>query len=328
MILQQASRPINRRIVFSAAAAFLLIILALTGHQKRETISEFTGKALDSIRRPKHHPPWLLATISPAFSLQRRTLIRNTWQRLYRNDTRFATRFVIANATELWKPLIAAENETYGDIIMLPNVYEGKKEANSIKPMEFFSYLVNTTMEPWSFVSKIDDDSFLEANTFWEKFLRPVYEAEKPAENGTVWGVKKGDIGGYMFPYPGGQFYTLTWDLLQNITTYWNKHGSGDTFDEDALIGALLRDSKAKWNFEILPREGAYNFGGEGKDGPRGKDTAWANKDANLHAGDHGVAVGAFNLHNLKEDDTYLQVAACFDENGLKVSEWANGFVG
>lgn len=139
-------------------------------------------------------------------------------------------------------------------------------------------------------------------------------------------GVKKGDIGGYMFPYPGGQFYTLTWDLLQNITTYWNQHGSGGTFDEDALIGALLRDSGAKWNFEIFPREGAYDFGGEDKDGPRNHETAWAHKEANLHAAKHGVAAGAFNLHNLKEDEDFLKVAACFDENGLKTAEWADTF--
>lgn len=187
MILQQPSRGLNRRVLYSALAAFVLLLLTITGGQKHESISRFTGNAIHSITGPKHHPPWLLATISPAFSLQRRTLIRNTWQRLYRNDTRFATRFVIANATELWRPLIQAENETYGDIIMLPNVFEGKREANSIKPMEFFSYLVNTTAQPWRFVSKVDDDSFLDARAFWNKFLQPVMDRETPSENGTVW---------------------------------------------------------------------------------------------------------------------------------------------
>lgn len=42
-------------------------------------------------------PIWLIATSTPAHSLQRRSIIRATWQDLYRNDTLITTRFILAN---------------------------------------------------------------------------------------------------------------------------------------------------------------------------------------------------------------------------------------
>lgn len=49
--------------------------------------------------------------------------------------------------------------------------------ANTIKPIEFYKHLVHKHEaeggEPRKFISKIDDDSYLDATTFYNEFLLP-----------------------------------------------------------------------------------------------------------------------------------------------------------
>ena len=120
---------------------------------------------------PKAPPVWLIATISPAHSQQRRNIIRATWQSLY-DDPAITTRFVISDPGELWMPLIRHENATYGDLIILSHLEETAHIANTIKTVELFRYLVESGFH-WDFVSKLDDDSFLDVFTFYHSFILP-----------------------------------------------------------------------------------------------------------------------------------------------------------
>jgi hypothetical protein len=269
---------------------------------------------------PRDHlqPVWLIATISAAHSLQRRAIIRNTWQSLYRNDTVFATRFVISNPGDLWAPIIAIENATHGDIIILPHLEEDAHTANTVKTVEFLKYLTSSETK-YAFVSKIDDDSYLDARTFFNNYLQPriAFDAHKtvsetPATNRTIIGRT---LRRNTWTYPGGQFYTMTWDIVTLIATLHNKHPINDEH-EDVLIGRLLHEAGEEWHHVDLPNEVAFDY--QELD-MRGDGTAFAADGADLESWAHGVGPGAINPHKMKGDEEYLKVAACFDERGVVV---------
>lgn len=344
MSAQKTSSPVLWRVVAIATALVLCFLIATaytsSGAQKHLRNS-FTNhpneEAKDDVKAPeaepelseKQGPPWLIATITPVDGLQRRSVIRNTWQKLYANPDQFQARFVVANITYPWGPLIEAENATYGDIISLSNIPEDAGTANSIKTVEFFKYLVHEYGQRFQFVSKIDDDSYLDVPRFWDKYLKHLANGDEEPAN-TAIGRKLNNVGGYNWTFPGGQFYTLTWDMVEVAAEQYEEHGMGPVHHEDALIGWLLDQGGADWHLVQLPSKVAYDFGGGPPNGPRGKDSKhdsdydnpWAPKSADLNAWSHGVGPGSINPHKMKSDYDYLRVAACFDKNGVKVKEW------
>jgi hypothetical protein len=106
-------------------------------------------------------------------AVQRRAIIRATWQRLYRDERLFRTRFVITRPAPDWIQVIAAESEAYGDIIILPHLEENHYVANHAKSIEFFKWLAAQGHD-WQFVSKIDDDCFVDPFAFWTEYLKPL----------------------------------------------------------------------------------------------------------------------------------------------------------
>ncbi|KAE9973080.1 hypothetical protein EG328_004417 [Venturia inaequalis] len=264
-------------------------------------------------------PPWLIATISAAQSVQRRAIIRSTWQTLYKNDTTFTTRFVLSNPGELWAPVIAVENATHGDIIILPDLKEDSHTANTVKSIEFLKYLTagNTA---YDFITKLDDDSYLDAHTFWKNYLQPriAFDAgnahsESPALNRTI--IAR-TLRRSTWTYPGGQFYTMTWDLAVLLSQLHAKHPINDEH-EDVLVGRLLHEAGVEWQHVDLPNEIAFDF--EEKD-LRGDGTAFAKDGADLKGWKHAVGRGSVNPHKMKGDEEYLRVAACFDEEGVAMN--------
>jgi hypothetical protein len=261
-------------------------------------------------------PIWLIATISAAHSLQRRAIIRNTWQSLYKNDTIFTTRFVLSNPGELWSPIIAAENATHGDIIILPHLEEDSHTANTIKSIEFLKYLTSGETK-YDFVSKLDDDSYLDAHTFFQNYLQPriAFDAHKThsessALNGTI--IAR-TLRRSTWTYPGGQFYTMTWDIATLLSQLHTEHPINDEH-EDVLVGRLLYQAGVEWKHSDLPNEVAFDF--EERE-LRGDGSAFAKDGADLGRWKHAVGPKAVNPHKMKGDDEYLKVAACFDGEGV-----------
>jgi hypothetical protein len=254
-------------------------------------------------------PVWLVATISPAFGLQRRSIIRATWQHLYSNPS-FTFRFVISNPGELWMPVIDQENKTYGDLIMLPHLEENGTIANTIKTIEFFRWLAQRG-DTWKYVSKVDDDSFLDAQTFARDWLYPniekysIYNQEQagkhdgsdvPLRRLTV-------IGRHLdeeFVYPGGQFYTVNWELMLALQKLYSENPIRDEF-EDVLIGRLMHEGQLPFDFITLNNTQAFDYN-EG--------------DGNPNAWSHNLSLPAVNPHKMKNDEVYLKVALRYDSNG------------
>jgi hypothetical protein len=266
-------------------------------------------------------PIWLIATISPAHSIQRRSIIRNTWQRLYKNDSIITTRFVISNPGSLWLPVIEAENATYGDIIMLSHLDESAQIANTVKSVEFLKYLT-TQPQKYAFVTKLDDDSFLDSKTFHEQYLHPRITASlysNPTREPSVSSPMNRTIlartlhrGKYS--YPGGQFYTMTWDLVSLLSRLHDANRITDEH-EDVMIGRLLFEAGEQWEHVDLPNPVSFDYGDRGT---LEDSSAWASDDVDLEKWVHPVGKGAINPHKMRDDETYLKVAACFYEGGLR----------
>lgn len=277
---------------------------------------------------PKHEPTWLIATISAYSSQRRRNIIRATWQSLYPNPA-FSTRFVIAKPSALWHPLIKHENDTYGDLIILEHLEESAKIANTIKSVEFLKHVAAapTAETPWEFVSKIDDDSFLSAERFYREFILPRLPSHRKTaaapddhnnnhndddnhddtdnnnNNGTLIARRllRPDR---PFSTPGGQFYTLSINLVRLIASTHHKTPISD-LPEDVLVGKLLYDANAQFEFVELDDERAFDVSDEL--GRLSKEKV-----------DLGPMDGrALNPHKMKDDEMYLRVAALFGKEGF-----------
>lgn len=249
-------------------------------------------------------------------------IIRGTWQRLYHDPTRFATRFVISDATEQWRSVIEAENATYGDLIMLSHLDESREVANSIKTAEFFKYL-QLQGQRWEFVTKMDDDSFIDAKAFFDHYLMP--RLGRGSSGSTVIARTLGKSEEYPFKYPGGQFYTMTWDAVEVIASAYTRNPQlpDGVADEDVLAGYFLARSGLNITFVDMPNNVAFDYTQGGRNGAQNESTAWARDGADLMAWDHAIGPGSLQPHKMKSDKDYLQVSACFDANGLKTAQQA-----
>lgn len=221
------------------------------------------------------------------------------------------TRFVLAEPGPLWASVVAAENETYGDIIILNGLPEDRHTANTIKTMEFFKWLVMGGHQ-YTFVTKLDDDSFLNARQFMNNYLEPMVKGSANAAKARKLIGRKLEKEG--FQYPGGQFYTATWDMVELLASLQSKYFIDDR-DEDVLIGELLFRAKQYWELTELGNKVAFDYD---QNDARNATTAWAKDGSDQEAWTHAVGRDAINPHKIKDDDTYLRVADCFNENGVK----------
>jgi hypothetical protein len=304
-------------ILIASACFFTLLLL---GNSLLEEPYRPAVKIHDILKSPTA-PVWLIATISPAHSIQRRSIIRNTWQRLYKNDSITMTRFVIANPGPLWLPVIEAENSTYGDIIMLSHLNESAQIANTVKSVEFLKHLT-THSQTYAFVTKLDDDSFLDSKTFYEQYLHPRITAPPYSNtdreslvfspmNRTILArtLHRG-----RYSYPGGQFYTMTWDLVSLLSRLHDENPITDEH-EDVMVGRLLFEAGEKWEHVDLPNPVSFDYSDRGT---LEDASAWASDGVDLEKWNHPVGKGAINPHKMRDDETYLNVAACFYEGGLR----------
>ena len=246
-----------------------------------------------------HEPSWLLATIVGAQNQQRRNIIRTSWQRVFASP-KYDFRFIIADLdNDLWTPFLQAENDTYGDLIRLDGLPEDRYTANTIKTMEFITALTTGKFpgippgKRYDWVSKVDDDTFLDPNAFHAEFL-----AQQPVNEMTLVGMLyEGWQSGRNYSYPSGRFYTLSWPLAAKLGSLYaanpivNEH-------EDALVGRILYEGNQDYNFIGFPYERAPNLGDGGPN-----NVAFINATTYI-------------MHNMKEDEEYLQVASLFDRRG------------
>lgn len=301
---------------------FLIVVLALafsvlSFHALYYGVSDTSSSLLsytssaNPFRSSAARDSWLILTMVRANHYQRRHIMRNTWQKLYGGRGLFDAKFVIADPGSYWRALIEQENATYGDIIMLEHEHETKKWAGTVKTMEAFRHVVENSAKPYTFVSKLDEDSFLDARTFHDVWLAP------RVVNGTVPGTYIGRKRQYAYPFKfaDGQFYTLSWDLVTRILELWDANPIDDEH-EDVLNARLLYEAEIRYNITTLPPRAAFDYDREGE---AGDGTAWANP---LHfvdtdSGSHAIAAGSVIPAGLDDDGLYLAVAGCYDEDGI-----------
>lgn len=257
--------------------------------------------------------PWLAAVMSAAHDVQRRMIIRSTWMRLYR-DIPFDKRFIVSNPGPNWIDIVAMENRTFGDIIVLDHLHEDHITANTVKTLELYKWLIANNRR-YKFVSKVDTDLWLNAREFWDRYLVPkLFDAtylDKTAADLTI-------IGQLYYnkhlTFPHGALYTVTWDVLELLVELQNELQI--IAPEDMAIGLLMRKGKRVIDFIHLSGEEKFDYA----DGDaRGDGTAWARKNT-WHEGSKHALYGEniIAVHQLKENDLWFKVAKCFDEGGVK----------
>lgn len=210
-------------------------------------------------------------------------------------------RFFVGHVDPRYERFIQHENSLHGDIISLPWVDDTSAAVvNSIKPAECFEYLVQNDMYH-TFVSKLDDDAFLNVPGFWHDYLSPRLQTP-----GGSYLIARNDTQGVRRPYvvPGGQFYTLTWDLVQALVDEYPRHPRLEYMEAGPHTGFLLAQSGSDFEFVQLDNDVAFDYDARGRD-PR----AWS----------HRVMEGAINPHRMQWDEEYLEVASYFDEQGLNM---------
>ena len=310
----------SSRVVFSFGgfvAAFIVIVIFIFRPQRFPLPSSLSR--LQGEQQIPSQPQWLIATMCAAQSQARRNIIRQTWQTLYRNP-QYTTRFVLSGYDDIWDPLIQKENETHGDIITLKNLDPRPSMATMIKPEELFKYLV-TSGEKYAWVSKLDDDAFLLADTFNTEFLSSITTTSSTSTTlknnnpSTLIAVKTRNPTYSEFDWPGGAFYTLSWPLIEQIVTiHESPAGQADiTTPEDVRIGKYLYDAKVDFDYIDLQNERNETLIEIPVSGARLP---------------HKITKRAIVVHFLKSDETYLRVAGLFGKrgyNGGSLEDWTEG---
>ncbi len=225
---------------------------------------------------------------------------------------------MIAKPSPLWQPLISHENDTYGDLIVLEELEESAEIANTIKSLEFLKHLLAESKIPgasttWKFISKIDDDSFLSAERFYQEFLLPrmhhyqqQQQQQKRVDNdddGTLI-ARRLTRSDRNFTTPGGQFYTLSWDLARLVAETHTRNPITD-LPEDVLIGRLLYEADARFDFVELDDTQAFDVSDDLKRLSKEKEDLGP------------MDADAINPHKMKDDETYLRVADLFGKDGF-----------
>ncbi|KAK1707305.1 LOW QUALITY PROTEIN: hypothetical protein BDP67DRAFT_547566 [Colletotrichum lupini] len=285
------SRCIQRRF-FRVFAICFILFLGVTFHLTHDT------------QRSTHHEPFKAPITkpivhgNPIFS-----------------DAPFDGRF---NPGPQWMEVVANENRTFGDMIVLDTIAEDDITANTIKTLEFYKWLVNHNVQ-YEFVSKMDTDLWLNARGFWDRFLSPRLSTDS-ASGLMKSTVQKTVIGELYYSkywdlvFPHGAMYTVTWYMVELLADLQNKHHV--VTGEDMAIATLMLKGHEKANFVNF--RGSEKFDYDNKDA-RHDGTAWARKKTHPDAIQHAlVGNDAIAIHQLKDESLWFKVADCFDEQGIR----------
>ncbi|KAH7324132.1 hypothetical protein B0I35DRAFT_423599 [Stachybotrys elegans] len=263
--------------------------------------------------------PWLGAVICSAWDVKRRMMIRYTWMKLYK-DVPMDQRFVISNPGPQWTQIVQMENQTYGDMIVLEDLPEDDFTANTVKTVEFYRWLAEKSPRKYALVSKLDTDLWVNARALWDRHLAPLLDgldSTGPIEanvNHTVVG-QLYYSGLHRTAFPHGAMYTATWDIVELLPTLQDEFHI--IAGEDVTMAWLLMKGKQKINLLALNEAEKFEF--DKNDLRPGEITAWARNTTDVTSQWHALyGKEAIGIHQLKNDNDWLIVATCFDENGVK----------
>ncbi|KAK4694714.1 hypothetical protein P7C71_g2913, partial [Lecanoromycetidae sp. Uapishka_2] len=258
------------------------------------------------------HPSWLLITSSASSDFQRRLLVRWTWVSLFGRFGIFDHIFAVSSTDPVLLPLIKKENDTFGDILLLDHIEDTAWTANRIKPFEFFKKVTNEGWKgkTYDFVSKVDQDSFVDPVRIWNKYLKGRVSGSRDEEDRLMLSMPHEAF--CECPAPQGGFYTLSWDLAKVITRIYDGMEKTEEFgQEDCQIGRLPTDAGEQYEFVSMDREESFDVVGEK---PNAIARDWSKEQVERGRLDKLENV-AF-LHQMKEEWKWLAVKDFFDEDG------------
>ncbi|KAF9878107.1 hypothetical protein CkaCkLH20_04145 [Colletotrichum karsti] len=236
--------------------------------------------------------------------------------RLYK-DVPFDGRFVVSNPGPQWMEVVARENSTFGDMIVLDHIPEDDITANTIKTLEFFKWLVAHSRK-YEFVSKMDTDLWLNARGFWDRFLFPrLLQNDTGIFTATVERTVIGEL--YYSKYwdltfPHGAMYTVTWDMVQLLSSLQERFNV--ITGEDMAVATLMLKGRERANFVNFRGSEKFDYNDEDA---RDDGSAWARQKTHPNAIDHAVVgPNPIAVHQLKDEMFWFKVADCFDEDGVK----------
>jgi hypothetical protein len=296
------SEPITKPDPFKYRNSFIYSLLGVITIILSGIIIYFLYKRDEDYRtsiyaRDVLHNYWMIGTIIAYYDQDRRDIIRNSWQRLYgRYNATF--RFVIGRPSEEYMPIIRLENSTYGDIICICHLEENFHNAATMRPVEFFRHLKEHS-QPYTYVSRIDGDAFLNVAAFWDKYLKP-----NLADPRRIIIARDTYPMNFPFPVPGGQFYTLSWDLLNINIRLYDKNPI-DYENDDMIFGQLMYEAQEEYKLIDLFCYVAFDYNPNVTDVNR-----W----------EHMVTESSINPHKMKTRESYLEVASMFDEKGVNIA--------
>jgi hypothetical protein len=270
---------------------------------------------------PPHDPeqkPWLGAVICAAWDVQRRMLIRYTWMKMFKGVP-MHQRFVVSNPGPGWTAIVAAENRTFGDMIVLDKIQEDDFTANTVKTIEFYRWLRDHSPVKYAFVSKMDTDLFVNARAYYDRKLLPRLDGSakdhslRANVNHTVIGQFYYDAH-HRTSFPHGAIYTVTWDVVELLPTLQDKHHI--IAGEDVTMAWLLMLGHQPLNFVVLNTTEKFEY--DRKDTRPGENTAWARKGTDVTSMWHAIyGKDPLAIHQLKKDDDWMRASSCFTSEGI-----------
>jgi hypothetical protein len=272
--------------------------------------------------RPEKQPQWLIAINSPVTDFTRRKIIRDTWLRTYQDRAEFDHVFFMANpgrqAAESvvgtgWAERIAAENATFGDIVVLDNIPDDYYTAKTVQPLEFFSWLTrHRDNQTYKFVTKLESDVFLNVAGLWDRYVGQWLD-DKYAQR-TLLGqriVSRRD--GVELVHTHGMTYTLGWELMTRVAGLYAAHKTPFKEREDLAPAVLLTAAAERYRVVSLTLDEAHTYW---EPDSRGDGTPWARRASPKEWAWHALRPQAIAVAGLSNDRLYSKIAVYFDRDG------------
>ena len=118
-----------------------------------------------------------------------------------------------------WAPIIDAEIEKYNDILVLEDfIPDDKETANHIKFIALCDHLSKQekkTGKKYDFVSKVDDDNWLNVPPYFDTFVAPRLSGGDKYRPDALTVIGRPMNWGKEFVYASGRMYTVSWRVLQ-----------------------------------------------------------------------------------------------------------------
>ena len=246
----------------------------------------------------------------PPSKVGRRAAIRATWATRFQNPA-WECRFVIGSLRDSpWASLIKFENSTYGDIIELEDFYpETADRANHIKMLSTYKYLVEqekVTGRHYDFISKVDDDNWLNILPFYETWIEPRLPGGQYYKLDPWTVIGRPFVYGRPFAYTSGRMYTISWPIAKMLARKFAADPDRD-YEESHLAEDMIPE------YFLYTDNIAHEFL------PMEVDQAW---DIGL---ENIVKIDTILIHCIKDDERLVEMSSIFNDRGRWNGKLING---